>query len=46
MNFKGKLDKIELLSDVNAKANINGATINNSGPWAGVKPRINLGYRF
>ncbi|MFT5251823.1 MAG: hypothetical protein ACI87N_000815 [Flavobacteriales bacterium] len=42
-----ELDKIELpLSDVNAKANANGATINISGPWAGVRSGISLGYRF
>lgn len=42
-----ELDKIELpLSDVNAKANANGATINISGPWAGVRSGISLGYKF
>jgi hypothetical protein len=29
------LIKLNYLSDVNAKANANGATINISGPWAG-----------
>ena len=42
-----ELDKIEFpLSDVNAKANANGATINISGPWGGVRSGISLGYRF
>lgn len=42
-----ELDKIDLpLSDVTAKANANGATINISGPWAGVRSGISLGYRF
>lgn len=42
-----ELDKIELpLSDVNAKANANGATINISGPWGGIRSGISLGYRF
>jgi len=42
-----ELDKIELpLSDVNAKANANGATINISGPWGGIRSGLSLGYRF
>jgi hypothetical protein len=42
-----ELDKIELpLSDVNAQANANGATIKISGPWAGIRSGISLGYRF
>lgn len=42
-----ELDKIELpLSDVNAKANANGATVNVSGPWGGVRSGVSIGYRF
>jgi hypothetical protein len=42
-----ELDKIDLpLSDVNAKANANGATVKISGPWAGIRSGISLGYRF
>jgi hypothetical protein len=42
-----ELDKIELpLSDVDAKANANGATIKISGPWGGIRSGISLGYRF
>jgi hypothetical protein len=42
-----ELDKIELpLSDVNATANANGATVKISGPWGGVRSGISLGYRF
>ncbi|SEA75179.1 hypothetical protein SAMN05443667_10870 [Flavobacterium gillisiae] len=42
-----ELDKIELpLSDVNAKANANGATLNISGPWGGIRSGLSLGYRF
>lgn len=42
-----ELDKIELpLSDIDAKANANGATVKISGPWGGVRSGISLGYRF
>lgn len=46
-DLQRQLDDIELpLSDVKAKANANGATINISGPWGGVRSGISLGYRF
>ena len=42
-----ELDDIELpLSDIDAKANQNGATIKISGPWGGIRSGISLGYRF
>lgn len=42
-----ELDDIDLpLGDIKAKANANGATINISGPWGGVRSGLSLGYRF
>jgi hypothetical protein len=46
-SLQKELDTIELpLSDVNAKVNANGATINISGPWGGIRSGVSLGYRF
>lgn len=42
-----ELDDLELpLGDIKAKANANGATINISGPWGGLRSGLSLGYRF
>lgn len=42
-----ELDNIDLpIGDIEAKANANGATIKISGPWAGIRSGLSLGYRF
>ena len=42
-----ELDSIDLpIGDVTAKATANGATLNISGPWAGIRSGLSLGYRF
>jgi hypothetical protein len=46
-SLQKELDTIELpLSEVNAKANTNGADINIRGPWGGIRSGLSLGYRF
>ena len=42
-----ELDSIDLpIGDVTAKATATGATLNISGPWAGIRSGLSLGYRF
>ena len=42
-----ELDNIDLpIGDIEAKAKANGATIKISGPWAGIRSGLSLGYRF
>ena len=42
-----ELDSIDLpIGDVTAKATANGGTLNISGPWAGIRSGLSLGYRF
>ena len=47
MVLQKELDSIDLpIGDVTAKATANGATLNISGPWAGIRSGLSLGYRF